>query len=62
MKKIMLTGLVVMACYLQSIAVAQEVCSLEYEPVCGNDGVTYNNACTASAQDVEIDYAGTCQT
>ena len=39
-----------------------EVCTLEYFPVCGNDGVTYGNACSACAsQNVESYKLGECE-
>lgn len=39
-----------------------EVCTLEYFPVCGNDGLTYGNACSACAsQNVESYKLGECE-
>ena len=36
----------------------QKVCTMQYEPVCWVDGVTYGNACMAN--DVEIAYEWMC--
>ena len=39
-----------------------KVCTLEYFPVCGNDGLTYGNACSACAsQNVESYKLGECE-
>lgn len=35
-------------------------CSGLYEPVCGSDNVTYNNACEASASGVMVSYRTAC--
>ncbi len=36
-------------------------CAEIWEPVCGKDGKTYSNACSAKLEEVEIDYEGECK-
>ncbi len=36
------------------------VCTLDYVPVCGVDGITYGNLCMLNASDVKLDYNGEC--
>ncbi|KAG2392984.1 hypothetical protein C9374_009561 [Naegleria lovaniensis] len=36
-------------------------CAIEYRPVCGVNGLTYNSACTARCANVDIHYHGACK-
>ncbi len=35
-------------------------CTLQWNPVCGVDGVTFGNMCMLNAADVKLDYPGAC--
>jgi Kazal-type serine protease inhibitor domain len=38
-----------------------EVCTMEYNPICGCDDQTYSTACVAAAAGVSVAYPGECQ-
>ena len=35
-------------------------CSLDYIPICGDDGLTYQNSCFSSLRDVGVAHTGVC--
>ena len=38
------------------------VCTMQWDPVCGVDGMTYGNLCMLGAADIKLDYQGECVT
>jgi len=41
-------------------ATRPELCTMQYDPVCGCDGVTYGNACGAAGAGANVDHSGEC--
>jgi hypothetical protein len=49
-----------MCCGVGSCANVPSVCTLEFNPVCGCDNVTYDSPCLATASGMSVSSQGSC--
>ncbi len=50
------------ACIDESKRNPEQICTMQYEPVCGCDGKTYGNACEAEREGLQVWTPGECET
>ena len=48
-------------CFESPVPINECVCTFQYDPVCGINGVTYGNSCVANCAQVKINYSGECR-
>lgn len=41
--------------------VEESLCTMEYNPICGEDGLTYQNSCFSSLRNIGVEYVGECE-
>ena len=39
----------------------ESLCTMEYAPICGEDGLTYQNSCFSSFRNVGVEHVGECE-
>ncbi len=42
-------------------AIEESLCTMEYNPICGEDGLTYQNSCFSSLRNIGVEYLGECE-
>jgi len=61
MQKIFILGAILCLLIFSGCIQTPQACTMEWAPVCGNDGNTYSNKCVAEAAGAKIAHEGECQ-